>query len=51
MSDSHFTALQQKHDGLEKKIHEEEIRPAPDSTILAQLKKQKLRIKEEIALT
>ena len=50
MSDSHFTALQQKHDGLEKQIHAEEIRPSPDRQKLATLKKEKLRIKEEIAL-
>ncbi len=49
MSNAHASALQEKHQGLEKKIHAEECRPAPDTTLLAKLKKQKLRIKEELA--
>jgi len=48
MLSSHASALKEKHHGLEEKIHEEELRPVPDSTKLAQLKKQKLRIKEEL---
>lgn len=50
MSDSHLNALQEKHNGLERKIHEEENRPAPDTQTLAKLKKEKLRIKEELEL-
>lgn len=48
--DSHVRALQQKHAGIERMIHDEERRPAPDTALLAKLKKQKLRIKEEISL-
>lgn len=49
MESSHITALQAKHDGLERRIHEEMTRPSPDEVSLQALKKQKLRIKEEIA--
>lgn len=50
MESSHVSALQLKHEGLEKRIREEMGRPSPDETILQTLKKQKLRIKEEIIL-
>jgi hypothetical protein len=49
MESSHLTALQSKHEGLERRIREEMSRPSPDDSILQALKKQKLRIKEEIA--
>jgi hypothetical protein len=49
MDTSHVAALQAKHDGLERRIHEEMSRPAPDSTMVQALKKQKLRIKEELS--
>ncbi len=34
---------------LEARLHEEETRPAPDIAMVRQIKKQKLRIKEELA--
>ncbi len=49
MNSSHVSALQLKHEGLEQKIRRELSRPSPDETTLQHLKKQKLRIKEEIA--
>lgn len=49
MESSHQAALSAKHQGLERQIHEEMNRPVPNETILQQLKKQKLRIKEELA--
>ncbi len=49
MATSHVTALQSKHAGLEARLHDELTRPAPDMAIVQQLKKQKLRLKEEIA--
>ena len=49
MESSHVAALQAKHEGLERRIHEEESRPAPDSTMIQTLKKQKLKIKEELS--
>lgn len=50
METSHVHALQQKHEGLDKRLREEMNRPAPDTAKIQALKKQKLRIKEEIAL-
>ena len=48
MDTSHFSALQLKHAGLERQIQEELSRPLPDNAMLQTLKKQKLRIKEEL---
>jgi hypothetical protein len=50
MDSSHVSALQAKHEGLERRLQEEMSRPAPDSTMVQALKKQKLRIKEELLL-
>ena len=49
MASSHVNALQSKHAGLEQRLHQEMIRPAPDTAMVQQLKKEKLRLKEEIA--
>lgn len=49
MASSHVNALQSKHAGLEARIREEMARPAPDAATIQQLKKHKLRLKEEIA--
>jgi hypothetical protein len=48
METSHVSALQLKHAGLERRIHEELNRPMPDTAVVKTLKKQKLRIKEEL---
>ena len=48
MEPSHAAALQSRHEGLERRIQEEMSRPAPDVAVLQTLKKQKLRIKEEL---
>ncbi|KQN15257.1 hypothetical protein ASE79_00195 [Sphingomonas sp. Leaf28] len=45
---THQTALETKHAVLDQRIAAETHRPLPDAAILAQLKKQKLRLKEEI---
>lgn len=42
-------ALKTKHQALESAIAEEENRPHPDDVTIHELKKQKLRIKDEIA--
>ena len=47
-SEAHITALTRKHAALDEKIHIEENRPAPDSTILHELKKEKLILKDEM---
>ncbi len=49
MVPSHVNALQMKHAGLDAKIREELNRPAPNDVTIQSLKKQKLRIKEELA--
>lgn len=49
MVSSHVHALQSKHAGIEAQLHEEMNRPAPDTAMIQSLKKQKLRLKEEIA--
>jgi hypothetical protein len=49
MDQAHIAALQTKHAGLDARIAEETQRPLPDMALLARLKKEKLKIKEEIA--
>ncbi|MCW1382296.1 YdcH family protein [Novosphingobium sp. KCTC 2891] len=49
METSHVSALHTKHAGLERRIAEELLRPAPDENLVMELKKRKLRIKEELA--
>lgn len=49
MQQAHVSALEAKHAGLEARITEESQRPLPDTARLARLKKEKLRVKEEIA--
>ena len=46
---AHLSALENKHAGLESRITAESQRPAPDDVLIATLKKQKLRVKEEMA--
>ncbi|WP_088306883.1 YdcH family protein [Novosphingobium sp. B 225] len=48
MEQSHVSALQQRHAGIDRQIREEMNRPLPDLAMIQSLKKRKLRIKEEI---
>jgi hypothetical protein len=48
MESSHFSALQTKHAGLERRISEELTRPSPDGFLLKDLKLRKLKIKQEL---
>jgi len=48
MDTSHVSALQLKHAGIERQIQREMTRPMPDNVVIQTLKKQKLRIKEEL---
>ena len=50
METSHVSALQLKHAGLERQLEQELNRPRPDNTLLQQLKKRKLQIKERLTL-
>jgi hypothetical protein len=48
-TEAHLTALETKHHRLEDEISGELHRPSPDQTRLTSLKREKLRIKEEIS--
>jgi hypothetical protein len=50
MQSAHLSALVAKHAVLDRQIEAESQRPRPDSIIIAGLKKQKLRVKEEMSL-
>lgn len=43
---AHLETLEEKHARLELEIAEETNRPLPDFTLITNLKKQKLRLKE-----
>ena len=49
MQSPHVEALQTKHAGLEAQLRQKQARPAPDDAVIRQIKRQKLRIKEELA--
>lgn len=48
MDNMHLAALEAKHAGLEARIVSELQRPAPDLVAVATLKKQKLKLKDEM---
>jgi uncharacterized protein YdcH (DUF465 family) len=50
MASAHVTSLKTRHAHLDARIHTEEQRPTPDAALLARLKKEKLRLKDELAL-
>ena len=50
MDASHAQSLEARHAGLDRLIEEESRRPAPDEVRIAQLKKEKLRIKDALLL-
>ncbi len=47
-SEEHLQVLKEKHAGLEELIRQEEMRPLPDTGLITQLKRQKLRLKDEM---
>ena len=47
--DAHLAELTEKHSALDRKILEETGRPLADTLKITELKRQKLRIKDEIA--
>lgn len=47
---NHLAALSAKHAQLDESLHQEIQRPSPDSVRVTRLKREKLRIKEEMAL-
>lgn len=46
--DSHLSELRRKHETLSVRIEEEERRPGGDHLSIVALKREKLRLKEEI---
>jgi hypothetical protein len=46
--ESHIQELSDKHHKLDEQIHEEMLRPHPDDLMISELKKRKLRLKEEM---
>ena len=49
IAEPHLESLKIKHADLDAKIADEERRPHPDDDVIHDLKKQKLRIKDELA--
>ena len=47
-SESHRAALLEKHQDLDAQIEDELRRPAPDQARLTSLKREKLKIKDQI---
>ncbi len=48
MTETSLESLQTHHAELEQQIEQELARPMPDQALIADLKKQKLRIKDEM---
>jgi hypothetical protein len=48
-TEAHLSALETRHHRLDDEISGEMLRPSPDQIRLTSLKREKLRIKEEIA--
>jgi hypothetical protein len=48
MQNAHMESLSLKHATLDQRISEENLRPIPDTATLARLKKEKLRLKDEL---
>lgn len=49
MQNAHISALEAKHAGLDRRIADESQRPLPNQMLIAELKRRKLRVKEELA--
>lgn len=45
----HIAALREKHAWLERKLEEAIRRPAPDEALIRDLKRRKLKLKDELA--
>lgn len=48
MENSHVIALEAKHAGLEEQLSDEYRRPIPNSAVINRIKREKLRLKEQI---
>jgi hypothetical protein len=47
--ENHLAALEQRHEALDKEIAKELVHPAADELKLAEMKRRKLLLKDEIA--
>ena len=45
---NHLTELERRHEALEREIHDTVTRPATDAVRVAELKRRKLQLKDEI---
>ncbi|RDC59201.1 hypothetical protein HME9302_00386 [Alteripontixanthobacter maritimus] len=48
-SNAHSETLRSRHAGLETKLARELSRPAPDEAMMREIKKQKLKIKQQLS--
>jgi hypothetical protein len=46
--EAHLASLEKKHGSLEEKLHAEMSRPAAEDVVVADIKRRKLRLKDEI---
>lgn len=46
---NHLAELERKHDALEREIHAATSRPATEDAKLAELKRRKLQLKDELS--
>ncbi len=49
-SEERVASLKARHAGLECSIEAEAERPRPDDVVISQMKREKLRIKDELAI-
>ena len=49
MTEVHRTALSTRHAALDANLAREALKPLPDSLTMARLKKEKLRLKEQLS--
>ena len=49
MTEVHRAALSTKHAALDARLAQEALKPLPDSLRMAKLKKEKLRLKEQLS--
>ena len=45
---NHLSELERKHEALEREIHDNVVRPSADTARVAELKRRKLQLKDEI---
>ena len=50
MQTAHLSALEAKHAVLDRQIADESHRPAPNQMLIAELKRRKLKVKEEMQI-